>query len=398
MKPKHVAIVGATGSIGRQTLDVARRFPDELAVVGLAAGRRAAPVIETLASSPWLRRTVRRIVMADEDAAEQVNDALRAGGDGPGPGLTAAAGRSALVDLVTADHVDLVVMAMVGAEALIPTLAALRAGKDVALATKEVLVAGGQLVMETARRAGARILPVDSEHNAIFQCLQGERMSAVHRLVLTASGGPFRTTPKQELASVTPEQALRHPTWSMGAKVTVDSATLMNKGLEVIEARWLFDVEAERIDVVVHPQSIVHSCVEFADGSILAHLGPTDMRIPIQYALLYPRRGEAPVQRLSLSEVGRLTFEPPDRDRFPALDLAYEALRRGGTAPAVLNAANEVAVELFLAGRIGFADIPRMVERVLADHVPQAADLDNILAADGWARRAVRSLSSAAAL
>lgn len=307
-------------------------------------------------------------------------------------------GRDALLEMVTEDDVDLVVMAMVGAEALMPTLAALEAGKDVALATKEVLVAGGELVMDMARRAGARLLPVDSEHNAIFQCLHGEDKQSVKRLLLTASGGPFRRTPKDELAQVTPGEALRHPTWNMGAKVTIDSATLMNKGLEVIEARWLFDLSVDHIDVVVHPQSIVHSCVEFVDGSILAHMGPTDMRIPIQHALLFPVRLPSPVKPLSLADVGQLTFEPPDRERFPALELAYEAARRGGTMPAVLNAANEVAVELFLQERIGFLDIPRIVERAMADHKPQTPDLENVLAADAWARKAVRSWSSAAAL
>lgn len=435
MKPKHVVIVGATGSIGRQTIDIVDNFPDDLVVVGLAGGRRAGAMVDVLSSSDVVRRSVRRIVMADDDVAQEVNDALRAGvhradvhragveragvdrvvvdGDSGGRAgvdtaaegevrphgeLRAYGGQSALLDMVTEDDVDLVVMAMVGAEALVPTLAALEAGKDVALATKEVLVAGGELVMETARRSGARLLPVDSEHNAIFQCLEGERMDAVQKLILTASGGPFRRTPREALARVTPAEALRHPTWSMGAKVTIDSATLMNKGLEVIEARWLFDVDVDRIDVVVHPQSIVHSCVEFVDGSILAHMGPTDMRIPIQHALLYPTRRQSPVRRLSLADVGQLTFERPDRERFPALDLAYEAAQRGGTAPAVLNAANEVAVELFLAGRIGFTDIPRIAERAMADHDPLTADLDNILAADAWARKVVRSWSSAAAL
>lgn len=405
MKPKHVVVVGATGSIGRQTLDIVDNFPDELVVVGMAGGRRVAPMVEILSSSEAVRRSVRRIVMADDDVAKEVNDALRSIGDmnedgavRPHRELKAHGGQTALIDMVTEDDVDIVVMAMVGAEAMVPTLAALEAGKDVALATKEVLVAGGELVMETARRSGARILPVDSEHNAIFQCLEGERMDAVHRLVLTASGGPFRRTPKEALARVTPSQALRHPTWNMGAKVTIDSATLMNKGLEVIEARWLFDVHVDRIDVVVHPQSIVHSCVEFVDGSILAHMGPTDMRIPIQHALFYPTRRQSPVHRLSLADVGQLTFERPDRERFPALELAYEAARQGGTMPAVLNAANEVAVELFLAERIGFTDIPRVVDKTMAEHEPQGAELEDILAADAWARKVVRSWSSAAAL
>jgi len=398
LKRKHVVVVGATGSIGRQTLEIVHHFPDELIVVGLAGGHRAEPMVDVVASSDVLRRSVRRIVMADDEAAAQVKDGLAVrgllGGDGEGPAVYG--GRDALIDMVSAEDVDLVVMAMVGAEALVPTLAALEAGKDVALATKEVLVAGGQLVTAAAQRSGARLLPVDSEHSAIFQCLQGESRQAVERLLLTASGGPFRSVPKEELARVTPEEALRHPTWRMGPKVTIDSATLMNKGLEVIEARWLFDVPIDRIDVVVHPQSIVHSCVELVDGSILAHLGPTDMRIPIQYALLYPRRMPSPVRRLSLADVGQLTFELPDRERFPALELAYEAARQGGTMPAVLNAANEVAVQLFLQRRIGFLDIPRLVERAMADHEPQAATLENVLAADRWARNVVSGFRPAA--
>jgi len=398
LKRKHVVVVGATGSIGRQTLEIVHHFPDELIVVGLAGGHRAEPMVDVVASSDVLRRSVRRIVMADDEAAAQVKDGLAVrgllGGDGEGPAVYG--GRDALIDMVSAEDVDLVVMAMVGAEALVPTLAALEAGKDVALATKEVLVAGGQLVTAAAQRSGARLLPVDSEHSAIFQCLQGESRQAVERLLLTASGGPFRSVPKEELARVTPEEALRHPTWRMGPKVTIDSATLMNKGLEVIEARWLFDVPIDRIDVVVHPQSIVHSCVELVDGSILAHLGPTDMRIPIQYALLYPRRMPSPVRRLSLADVRQLTFELPDRERFPALELAYEAARQGGTMPAVLNAANEVAVQLFLQRRIGFLDIPRLVERAMADHEPQAATLENVLAADRWARNVVSGFRPAA--
>jgi len=398
LKRKHVVVVGATGSIGRQTLKIVHHFPNELIVVGLAGGHRAEPMVDVVASSDVLRRSVRRIVMVDDEAAAQVKDGLAVrgllGGDGEGPAVYG--GRDALIDMVSAEDVDLVVMAMVGAEALVPTLAALEAGKDVALATKEVLVAGGQLVTAAAQRSGARLLPVDSEHSAIFQCLQGESRQAVERLLLTASGGPFRSVPKEELARVTPEEALRHPTWRMGPKVTIDSATLMNKGLEVIEARWLFDVPIDRIDVVVHPQSIVHSCVELVDGSILAHLGPTDMRIPIQYALLYPRRMPSPVRRLSLADVGQLTFELPDRERFPALELAYEAARQGGTMPAVLNAANEVAVQLFLQRRIGFLDIPRLVERAMADHQPQAATLENVLAADRWARNVVSGFRPAA--
>ncbi|HEY8495486.1 MAG TPA: 1-deoxy-D-xylulose-5-phosphate reductoisomerase [Limnochordales bacterium] len=389
MKPKQIAIVGATGSIGRQALDVVRHHPHALRVVALAGGRRVEPMLAQVTES------VSHVVMEQPEAAQDLREALVARGRGD---VTVAAGPDALVELVTRPDVDLVVMAMVGARALVPTLAALEAGKDVALATKEVLVAGGPLVMDTAKRSRARLLPVDSEHSAIFQCLQGEAPEAVARLILTASGGPFRDTPLEELQRVTPEQALRHPTWRMGAKVTIDSATLMNKGLEVIEAHWLFGVPLERIDVVVHPQSIVHSCVELVDGSILAHLGPTDMRIPIQYALLYPERAPSPVRGLSLAEVGSLTFHAPDRTRFPALDLAYAAARIGGTMPAVLNAANEVAVELFLQGRIGFTDIPRLVEAVMDDHEPEEAELTAILEADGWARRVAHTAGAALTL
>lgn len=390
MKPKGIAIVGGTGSIGRQTLDVIRRFPDSFRLAGVAAGTRVEPLLAVVE-----RDGPEQIVVATEDARAALSRAL---GDRGQKAPAVGAGADALDELVTGSDVDLVVMAMVGARALRPTLAALKAGKDVALATKEVLVAGGEVVTEAARQSGARLLPVDSEHNAIFQCLQGEARADVHKLLLTASGGPFRQTPAALLASVTPEQALRHPTWSMGAKVTIDSATLMNKGLEVIEARWLFDVPVDDIDVVVHPQSIVHSAVEFVDGSILAHLGPTDMRIPIQHALFWPRRQSAPTKRLSLADVGKLTFERPDGERFPALELAYAAARIGGTAPAVLNAANEVAVELFLKGEVGFTDIPRLVERVLEQHVPQAAGLEEVLAADGWARDALRAIGAGAAM
>lgn len=390
MKRKGIVIVGATGSIGRQTLDVIRRFPDAFRLVGVAAGTRVEPLLDIAGQDE-----PGQIVVATEEAEARLLERL----EGRGRKIPAvAAGTDALNRLVSGDDVDLVVMAMVGARALRPTLAALEAGKDVALATKEVLVAGGEVVTAMARKSGARLLPVDSEHNAIFQCLQGEAASHVHKLILTASGGPFRQTPGPLLADVKPEQALRHPTWSMGAKVTIDSATLMNKGLEVIEARWLFNVPVDRIEVVVHPQSIVHSAVEFVDGSILAHVGPTDMRIPIQHALFWPDRQTAPTQRLSLADVGKLTFERPDLQRFPSLGLAYDAARIGGTAPAVLNAANEVAVELFLKGAVGFTDIPRLVEQVLEQHVPQAAGLEEVLAADGWARDALRAIGAGAAM
>lgn len=388
MNFKGIAIVGATGSIGQQTLDIVRHFPERLRVVGVAAGTRPDPLLHIVKQF-----APEQVVTATTDAQKQLHDLLqRANVTAPRLG----AGEDELIHLVTRDDVHMVVMAMVGAQALQPTLAALRAGKDVALATKEVLVAGGEIVMEAARRGGGRLLPLDSEHNAIFQCLRGESVEEVDKLILTASGGPFRQTPAHKLHEITPAEALQHPTWSMGAKVTIDSATLMNKGLEVIEARWLFDLPLDQIDVVVHPQSVLHSCVEFVDGSILAHMGPTDMRIPIQHVLFYPERRPGVVQRLSLSDVGSLTFEQPDRERFPALDLAYEASNIGGTMPAVLNAANEVAVQLFLEGRIGFTDIPRTVKQVMARHEAQQPKLEHILAADGWARQAMHSIGAAA--
>ncbi|HKX19792.1 MAG TPA: 1-deoxy-D-xylulose-5-phosphate reductoisomerase, partial [bacterium] len=300
------------------------------------------------------------------------------------------------LDRAAAGGVDLVVVAVEGVAGLSPTLAALRSGADVALATKEALVAGGPLVVAAASRAGRRLLPVDSEHSAIFQCLEGRPSADVARLWLTASGGPFRRTPAEAMAAVTLEDALRHPTWHMGPKVTVDSATLMNKGLEIIEAHWLFGVAPERIEVVVHPQSIVHSCVEFIDGSILAQLGPADMRLPIQAALTYPQRVPQGIARLDLRVLGALEFEAPDDARFPCLGLAREALRRGGTAPAALNAANEAAVRLFLDERIRFTDIAPAVRRALDAHSPRpVASLADVLAADREARAAVEAVCAA---
>lgn len=388
MKSKSIAVVGATGSIGRQTLDIVRHFPKRLRLAGVAAGTRVQPLLDIVKQF-----APEQVVTATTEAKDELYGLIRQA-DLPSPQL--GAGEDELIRLVTRADVDLVVMAMVGARALAPTLAALATGKDVALATKEVLVAGGELVMETARKNGASLLPLDSEHNAIFQCMRGESLSDVDKLILTASGGPFRQTPADELARITPAEALRHPTWNMGAKVTIDSATLMNKGLEVIEARWMFDVPVDKIDVVVHPQSIVHSCVEFVDGSILAHIGPTDMRVPIQHVLFYPERLPGTVRRLSLAEVGTLTFEQPDRARFPALDLAYAAARAGGTMPAVLNAANEVAVQLFLDGRINFTEIPRSVQRVMERHEPQRPTLEHIMAADEWARQTLKTIGATA--
>ena len=287
---------------------------------------------------------------------------------------------------------DMVVVAIAGNAALSPSVAAIEAGRDLALATKEILVAGGSVVTELARKHGVRLLPVDSEHSAIFQCLEGEDPARVRKLILTASGGPFLDTPLTDLAAITVEQALAHPTWRMGAKITIDSATMMNKGLEVIEARWLFDMTPDRIEVVIHPQSIIHSMVEFSDGSIMAQLGLPDMRLPIQYALWYPERAPEAFQRTGLAGVGQLTFREPDMTRFPCLGLAYEALRIGGTAPCATNAANEVAVAALLAGRIAYAQIPQVIERVMGNEpVVSSPNLEDVLNADRSARAAAEA-------
>ena len=378
---RRIAVLGSTGSIGRATLDVVGRLRGagvEIEVAGLAARRDVAALAGQI-------RTFRPAVAALERPEDVA--ALRAGAPGwDGRVLVGPEG----LEHLAASGVDLVVVAVDGVAGLPPTLAALRAGADVALATKEALVAGGALVVEAAARAGRRLLPVDSEHAAIFQCLEGRPAAEVARLWLTASGGPFRRTPADALASVTRHDALRHPTWQMGPKVTVDSATLMNKGLEIIEAHWLFGLPPDRIDVVIHPQSIVHSCVELVDGSILAQLGPRDMRLPIQSALTYPRRVAHAIARLDLRTLGALEFEAPDEARFPCLALAREALRRGGTAPAALNAANEAAVRLFLDDQIGFVDIAPTVRRVLDGHVARpVGTLADVLAAGRVARAAV---------
>jgi 1-deoxy-D-xylulose-5-phosphate reductoisomerase len=304
-------------------------------------------------------------------------------------------GPEGLDRLASDPEADIIVSAAVGAAGLVPTYAALRAGKTVALANKEAMVIGGELLRRTARESGATLIPVDSEHNAIDQCLRSGRSHEVRRLILTASGGPFLRTSERDFDSVTPEEALAHPTWKMGPRITIDSATLMNKGLEVIEARWLFDLGPDRIDIVVHPQSIVHSMVEFVDGSVVAQMGTADMRGPIQYALTFPERLDGPTARLDWASLPPLEFHPPDRGRFPSIDLAYRAIAMGGAAPAVLNAADEVAVDLFLQGRIRFAEIPRIIERVLDKHRPRSADtVDEILEADSWARTETRSLAS----
>jgi 1-deoxy-D-xylulose-5-phosphate reductoisomerase len=372
---RYLAILGSTGSVGVSALDVASSFPDTLRVVALAAGRN----VELLARQVRAFHPELVSVRGVEERA-----ALRAAlGDAQAPEILCGAEGAEAV--AAHPRADVVLSAMVGAVGLRPTLAAIRRGVTVAIANKEPLVIAGRLCVEEAGRCGATIIPVDSEHSAIYQSLRGHRTEDVHRLLLTGSGGPFRTT--VDLDGVTLEQALRHPTWSMGPKITVDSATLMNKGLEVIEARWLFGVSASRIQILIHPESIVHSMVEYIDGSVVAQMGPPDMRLPISYALGFPARLPLPLPHLDLAQIARLTFEPPSFDRFPCLGLAYRALELGGTAPAVLNAANEVAVEAFLRRRVRYRDIPALIERVLDHHQPEPTpDLDALLAVDRWAR------------
>lgn len=372
-----VAILGSTGSIGRMTLEVLGALGEEYRPVALAAGNNVERLAEQAAETG-----AKLVCVRDDERAAALEDALPAGCRpevlvGP-EGLAAAA---------SADDVDIVVSAIVGGAGLPAALAAVRAGKRLALANKESLVMAGRLVMSEAREAGAEVLPVDSEHSAVFQAMASGRPGEVRRVVLTASGGPFYRRGRDELDDVTPEDALDHPTWSMGRKITIDSATLLNKALEVIEAHHLFALPEEAIRVLVHPQSTVHSLVEFVDGSVLAQLGPPDMRSPIQYALTYPERRDAPWPRLDLAALGRLEFEEPDTERFPALNLGFEVVRRGGTLGAALSGADEVAVEAFLEGRIRFTDIVPLIERVLEAHDWTAEpSLDDILAAETWAR------------
>jgi 1-deoxy-D-xylulose-5-phosphate reductoisomerase len=380
---KRLAILGSTGSIGRSALAVVDAHPSRLRVVALAAGDNA----------PLMAEQVQRYqpalaAMATGDAA----DRLRAAGGTSATQI--AGGPDGLAAAATHPDVDIVICASSGTAGLDAVLAAIEAGKTIALANKEVLVMGGALVTEAARRRGVAVLPVDSEHNAIHQCLHGRPSTEVRRLILTASGGPFRGYTGEALARVTPAEALKHPTWQMGRKITVDSATLMNKGLEVIEAHWLFGTAADQIDVVIHPQSIVHSMVEFTDGSVIAQLGVTDMRLPIQYACSYPERWDASLPSLDLTRAAALEFLPPDVARFPSLALAYRALREGGTLAVVLNAANEVAVEAFLDGKLGFMAIPQVVERAMNAHTPQrVSSLGVVRAADVWARGYAREMA-----
>ena len=371
---RKIVVLGSTGSIGRQTLDIVRAFPDEFEVVGLAAGSNTALLKEQV----------------DEFQPAHVWSAAADGGAFPGRTYTP------MEDMVTLQRVDHVMVALMGSVGLIPTLNALAAGKQVALSNKEPIVMAGKLIKEYEARYGGRVLPVDSEPSAIWQCLQGED-NEILRLLITASGGPFRTTPLDEMESVTPEQALRHPTWRMGQKITIDSATLMNKAFEVIESHWLFGVSWERIEVVVHPQSTIHSMVEFADGSVKAQMGPPDMRLPIQYALFYPQRlPNSMIPRLDTSVSHSLNFDPLDPERYPCFSLATEAARMGGTYPAVVSAADEVAVQAFLDGRISYGGIHRLVEQTLSDHDPLPGETaEEVLEADAWATARALELAGA---
>ena len=374
---KNVVLLGSTGSIGTSTCKVAEDLPEDIRLIGLAAGRNA--------------KLLREQVNQFSPAAISINC--------PGAAKELANefngkpevhfGEEGLLKLATLPEADIVLIAIVGTAGLQPALAAIRAGKDIAVASKEILVMAGEIVMAEARKHGVKVLAVDSEHSAIFQCLEGKPPESVRQIWLTASGGPFREKPADEFAAITVEQALKHPSWEMGRKITIDSATLFNKGLEMIEARWLFDIEMPRVRVVVHPQSVIHSMVEFIDGSMLAQLSTPDMCLPIQYALTYPARAASDRVQTSLAEIGRLDVEEPDPDRFPALNLARRAGEVGGTLPAVLNAANEIAVDAFCAGEISFPEITATVARAMDAHeLVSQPSLEEILVADAWAREA----------
>jgi 1-deoxy-D-xylulose-5-phosphate reductoisomerase len=372
---KNVVLLGSTGSIGASTIKVAEDLPDRIRLVGLAAGHNAGLLLKQA-----LQHRPQAVCLSDPAKARDLETAL-------GGSTQVHSGSEGLLQLATLPGADIVLIAIVGTAGLQPALAAIRAGKDIAVASKEILVMAGEIVMREARQHGVRVLAVDSEHSAIFQCLDGKPPHSVRALWLTASGGPFRSTPKEEFSSITVERALKHPSWVMGRKITIDSATLFNKGLEMIEARWLFDIEMPRVQVVVHPQSVVHSMVEFVDGSMIAQMSTPDMCLPIQYALTYPDRVCSNRVQTDLAQLGQLTFEHPDPERFPALKLARQAGETGGTLPAVLNAANEVAVEAFLNCRISYVQISEVVARAMSHHhVISHPDLPQILEADCWAR------------
>jgi 1-deoxy-D-xylulose-5-phosphate reductoisomerase len=377
---KRVVLLGSTGSIGQSTLKVVHDLPDRLKLIGLAAGGGNIP---EFARQIQTYHPQSACVFDPKKLGE-----LRTSNTNSTRLVT---GEEGLIELATLPDADIVLIAIVGTAGLRPALAAIEAGKHIAVASKEILVMAGEAVMSAAKRKGVKVLPVDSEHNAIWQCLDGKPNHEVRNLWLTASGGPFRNTPKDDFGKITVKEALKHPTWNMGEKITIDSATLMNKGLEMIEARWLFDIEMKRVQVVIHPQSIIHSMVEFIDGSLLAQLCEPNMRLPIQYALTYPERLSNTLPQADFNRMSELRFEMPDHDRFPALRLARESGERGGTTPAVFNAANEVAVKRFVKGEIGFTDIWGTVERVLTHHhTIEHASLETIMDADLWAREEAR--------
>jgi len=384
---RNVVLLGSTGSIGTSTVKVVEDLPDRFRLVGLAAGNNVELLTEQVR-----KHQPRAVSISDPTKAAELQKTLGS--------MPVYSGNDGLVKLATMPEADIVLIAIVGTAGLQPALAAIRAGKDIAVASKEILVMAGEIVMSEARRHGVKVLAVDSEHSAIFQCLDGKPSSSVRKLWLTASGGPFRDRtlwPKEKFSEITVERALKHPSWVMGRKITIDSATLFNKGLEMIEARWLFDIEMPRVAVVVHPQSVIHSMVEFVDGSIIAQLSTPDMCLPIQYALTYPERAGSDRVQTSLAKYGSLTFEEPDVQRFPALELARRAGEVGGTLPAVLNAANEVAVEAFVNRQLSFTGITETVRRTMDAHrFVEHPTLEKILEADGWARtEAAKQVASA---
>jgi 1-deoxy-D-xylulose-5-phosphate reductoisomerase len=371
---KNVVLLGSTGSIGTSTVKVVEDLPERFRLIGLAAGNNVQVLQEQVR-----KHRPQAISISDAKKASELRDMVGS--------AAVYSSNEGLIKLATLPEADIVLIAIVGTAGLQPALAAIRAGKDIAVASKEILVMAGEVVMNEARKHGVKVLAVDSEHSAIFQCLDGKPSSSVRKLWLTASGGPFRQTPKEEFATITVERALKHPSWVMGRKITIDSATLFNKGLEMIEARWLFDIEIARVGVVVHPQSVIHSMVEFVDGSMIAQLSTPDMCLPIQYALTYPERAASDRVQTNLAKYGSLTFEEPDVERFPALELARRAGELGGTLPAVLNAANEVAVDAFVNRKTSFLGITQTVRRTMDSHkVVEHPSLDQILQADTWAR------------
>ena len=380
---KKITILGSTGSIGTQTLDVIRKNKDKFEVVAISANSSVDLLLEQI-----LEFNPKYVAVYNEESANKLKNMIPNNID-----IEVLSSMEGLVKICELKEVDVVLTAVVGMIGLVPTMAAIKARKTIALANKETLVTAGEIVMEEAKKNNMEILPVDSEHSAIFQCLNGERKKDVEKIILTASGGPFRGKKKEELINVTKNQALKHPNWDMGRKISIDSSTLMNKGLEVIEAKWLFDVDVEDIDIVVHPQSIIHSMVSFKDSSVMAQLGCPDMRLPIEYALTYPGRSETDFERLDLAKIATLTFEKPDMETFPCLKLAFEVLKLGGTYPTVLNAANEVLVNEFLEDKIGFYDIPYYIERSLEQHNNRSnPTLEDILEVDKETRQFLSNL------